>query len=87
VKYLTKWVEFPEEENWTEEPLEHFLGTGEGMIRPSTGSTLMRRRIRGSGCEVESVPFPGEAIRRSRFLMADKTPKRLSCMNEILFSY
>jgi len=33
VKYLTKWVGFPEEENWTEEPLEHFLGSGEGMIR------------------------------------------------------
>jgi len=33
MKYLTKWVGFPEEENWTEEPLEHFLGSGEGMIR------------------------------------------------------
>jgi len=33
VKYLTKWVGFPEEENLTEEPLEHFLGSGEGMIR------------------------------------------------------
>jgi len=33
VKYLTKWVGFSEEENWTEEPLEHFLGSGEGMIR------------------------------------------------------
>jgi len=33
IKYLTKWVGFPEEENWTEEPLEHFLGSGEGMIR------------------------------------------------------
>ena len=33
VKYLTMWVGFPKEENWTEEPLEHFLGSGEGMIR------------------------------------------------------
>jgi len=33
VKYLTKWVGFPEEENWMEEPLEHSLGSGEGMIR------------------------------------------------------
>ena len=33
MKYLTKCVGFPEEENWTEEPLEHFLGSGEGMIR------------------------------------------------------
>ena len=33
VKYLTKWVGFPQEENWTEKPLEHFLGSGEGMIR------------------------------------------------------
>jgi hypothetical protein len=28
VKYLTRWVGFPEEENWTEEPLENFLGPG-----------------------------------------------------------
>ena len=33
VKYLTKWVGFPEEENWTEEPWEHFVGSGEGMIK------------------------------------------------------
>ena len=33
MKYLTKWVGFLEEENWTEEPLEHFLGSGEWMIR------------------------------------------------------
>jgi len=33
VKYLMKWVGFPEEENWMEEPLEHFLGSGEGMMR------------------------------------------------------
>jgi len=33
LKYFTKWVGFPEEENWMEEPLEHFLGSGEGMIR------------------------------------------------------
>ena len=33
VKYLTKWVGIPEEENWMEEPLEHSLGSGEGMIR------------------------------------------------------
>lgn len=37
----------------------------------------MRRRIQGSGCEVESVPFPGEAIRGSRFLMAGKTPGKV----------
>jgi len=33
MKYLTKWVGFPEQENWTEKPLEHFLGLGEEMIR------------------------------------------------------
>jgi len=33
VMYLTNCMGFPEEENWTEELLEHFLGSGEGMIR------------------------------------------------------
>ena len=33
MKYLTKWVGFPVEENWTKETLEYFLGLGEGMIR------------------------------------------------------
>ena len=33
LKYLTNWVGFPQKENWTEEPLKHFLGSGEGMIR------------------------------------------------------
>jgi hypothetical protein len=46
----------------------------------------MRQGIRGSGCEVESVPFPGEAIRGSRFLMADKTPRNGQCVSEFLFS-
>jgi len=52
VKYLMKWVGFPEEENWTEEPLEHFLGSGEGMIRafhrkhPNAGKDP-RVRLRG----------------------------------------
>jgi len=31
-QYDTKWVGFPEEGNWTVEHLEHFLGSGEGMI-------------------------------------------------------
>ena len=33
MKYLTKWVGLPKKENWKEETLEHFLGSGEGMIR------------------------------------------------------
>jgi hypothetical protein len=33
VKYLTRWKDFPDEENWTEEPFEHFVGTGEAALR------------------------------------------------------
>jgi transposase InsO family protein len=33
VKYLTRWKDFPDEENWTEEPFEHFAGTGEAALR------------------------------------------------------
>ena len=34
VKYLTKWVGYPETENWTEEPYEHFAeGNGLGALR------------------------------------------------------
>ena len=31
VKYLTKWVGYPETENWTEEPFEHFAAGNDGL--------------------------------------------------------
>ena len=33
IKYVMKSVGFPEEENWTEEPVAHFLGSQKGMIK------------------------------------------------------
>ena len=33
VKYLTRWKDFPDEENWTEELFDHFTGTREGALR------------------------------------------------------
>ena len=31
VKYLTKWAGYPDPENWTEEPFEHFAEGNDGL--------------------------------------------------------
>jgi hypothetical protein len=33
VKYLVQWKGFPDENDWTEEPWENFVGTGEAALR------------------------------------------------------
>ena len=32
VKYLTRWKDFPDDENWKEEQFNHFAGTGKTVL-------------------------------------------------------